>query len=174
MTNEEIFNENVNIAYKIANHYLINYSEEIEDIRQIALMELWRCIETWDHIHALTTYAYLCIPCKIDMYLRQVKKHNKHDISLYTVLANDDKNDVVTIVDILPDKHDYIEDTISKNNIKNILDKIYFTDKEKELIEYKKLGLTQKDIGKNMNLSQPQISRMQGHIKDKLERRMYA
>ena len=39
MTNEEIFNNNVNIAYKIANRYVTNYYEEKEDIRQIALME---------------------------------------------------------------------------------------------------------------------------------------
>ena len=77
MTNEEIFNNNVNIAYKIANRYVTNYYEEIEDIQQIALMELWRCIESWDHVHALTTYAYLCIPNKINMYLRYVKK--KHE-----------------------------------------------------------------------------------------------
>lgn len=82
MTNEEIFNNNVNIAYKIANRYRTNYYEEIEDIRQIALMELWRCIVNWDHVHALTTYAYLCIPNKINMYLRHVKKHEKKTLVL--------------------------------------------------------------------------------------------
>ena len=48
MTNEEIFNDNVNIAYKIANRYRTNYYEEIEDIQQIALIELWRCVVNWE------------------------------------------------------------------------------------------------------------------------------
>lgn len=37
MTKEEMFHNNINIAYKIANTYKINYPSEIEDIRQIAL-----------------------------------------------------------------------------------------------------------------------------------------
>lgn len=32
MTNEEMFNKNINIAYKIANKYLINYGDDIEGI----------------------------------------------------------------------------------------------------------------------------------------------
>lgn len=98
MTNEEIFNDNVNIAYKIANRYVTNYYEEIEDIRQIALMELWRCIKDWDHVHALTTYAYLCIPNKINMYLRHVKKHEKNIIGDYELKDPDDDylNDITT------------------------------------------------------------------------------
>lgn len=37
MTKEEMFNNNVNIAYKIANTYRLNYPSEFEDLRQIAL-----------------------------------------------------------------------------------------------------------------------------------------
>lgn len=38
MTNEELFNNNIKIAYKIANKYKINYVNEYDDIKQIALM----------------------------------------------------------------------------------------------------------------------------------------
>lgn len=37
MTKEEMFNNNINIAYKIANTYRLNYPSEFEDIKQIAL-----------------------------------------------------------------------------------------------------------------------------------------
>ena len=177
MTNEEIFNNNINIAYKIANQYLLNYADEIEDIRQIALMELWRCIESWDHIHALSTYAYICIPRKINMYLRQVKKHKNNDISISTILIENSDTKYggdLTLEDLVPDPINYIDEAISKAHVDTIINKIYFTDKEKEIIKYKKENLIQIDIGKKMNLSQPQISRIQKHIKDKLERELYA
>ena len=34
MTKEELFNENIAIAYKLASSYKINYQEEYEDICQ--------------------------------------------------------------------------------------------------------------------------------------------
>lgn len=177
MTNEEIFNNNINIAYKIANRYLLNYADEIEDIRQIALMELWRCIESWDHIHALTTYAYFCIPRKINMYLRQVKKHKNNDISISTILIENSDTKYggdLTLEDLVPDPINYIDETISKAHVDTVMNKIYFTNKEKEIIKYKKQNLVQTEIGKKMKLSQPQISRIQKRIRDKLERELYA
>lgn len=177
MTNEEIFNNNINIAYKIANRYLLNYADEIEDIRQIALMELWRCIESWDHIHALTTYAYFCIPRKINMYLRQVKKHKNNDISISTILIENSDTKYggdLTLEDLVPNPINYIDEAISKAHVDTVMNKIYFTNKEKEIIKYKKQNLVQTEIGKKMKLSQPQISRIQKRIRDKLERELYA
>lgn len=167
MTNEEIFNDNVNIAYKIANRYMTNYYEEIEDIRQIALMELWRCVESWDHVHALTTYAYLCIPNKINMYLRHVRKHEKN-ISINTVVYSDGDGNDQTILDLIEDPDDCIFKLLNNIDDKEVLDNICFTEKEKQVINLRIEGLSQEQVGKIMNLSQAQISRIQIKIKNKI------
>ena len=167
MTNEEIFNDNVNIAYKIANRYMTNYYEEIEDIRQIALMELWRCIENWDHIHALTTYAYLCIPRKINIYLRHVRKHEKN-ISINTIIHSDGNGNDQTILDLIEDPDDCIFRLLDDINAEGVLDNIYLTEKEKQVINLRMEGFSQVQVGEIMNLSQPQISRIQIKIKKKI------
>lgn len=167
MTNEEIFNDNVNIAYKIANRYMTNYYEEMEDIRQIALMELWRCVESWDHVHALTTYAYLCIPNKINMYLRHVRKHNKN-ISINTVVYSDGDGNDQTILDLIEDPDDCIFRLLDDINADGVLNNICFTEKEKQVINLRIEGLSQEQVGKIMKLSQAQISRIQIKIKNKI------
>lgn len=167
MTNEEIFNNNVNIAYKIANRYMTNYYEEIEDIRQIALMELWRCIENWDHVHALTTYAYLCIPSKINIYLRHVRKHEKN-ISINTVIHKNKDNDCFTIEDYMEDPDDCIFRLLDDINAEGVLDNIILSEKEQKVLELRMNGFSQQQCGKILNYSQAQISRLQKKIKQKI------
>lgn len=171
MTNEEIFQENIDIAYKLANQYLKSYPKEIDDIRQVALMELWRCIQNWDHLHALTTYAYICIPNKINMYLRYVKKHNKRNISLNTPVYRSDNNDIF-LEDIIEDPDNNIEILIDVLNMEGVVDNIDITDIEKQVIDLKKKGLSQYSIGNILHLSQPQISRIQKRIQNKIERKI--
>ncbi len=170
MTNEEIFEKNIMIAYKIANRYRINYFEEIEDIKQIALIELWRCVVNWDHIHTLTTYAYSCIPNKINMYLRKVKKYRDNNLSINTNISifNDgDRNDF-TLEDIIENEIDCIDFLIDDIDAQGVLNKIYLTNEEQYLIELRMRGLSQDKCAKIMNKSQPQISRDQKRIKKKI------
>ena len=167
MTNEEIFNNNVNIAYKIANRYRTNYYEEIEDIQQIALIELWRCVVNWDHVHALTTYAYICIPNKINMYLRHVRKYEK-DISIDTVIHSDGNSNNQTILDLIEDPDDCIFRLLDDINAEGVLNNIYLTEKEKQVIYLRMEGFSQAQVGVIINLSQAQISRIKMGIKKKI------
>lgn len=169
MTNEEIFNNNVNIAYKIANRYMTNYYEEKEDIQQIALMELWRCVKDWDHVHALTTYAYSCIPNKINIYLRHVRKQEKN-ISINTIIHCDIDGNDQTILDLIEDPDDCIFRLLDDIDADGVLNNIYLTEKEKEVINLRIEGFSQAQIGEIMNLSQAQISRIQIKIKNKIKK----
>lgn len=168
MTNEEIFEENIMIAYKIANRYRTNYFEELEDIKQIALMELWRCIMHWDHIHALTTYAYICIPTKINMYLRKIKKYKTNNLSLDTTVYSNKDGMTFSFEDMLDNDIDCIDFLIDNLDAQGVLDKIYLTDDERYLIELRMRGLPQKQCAKILKKSQPQISRDQTRIKKKI------
>ena len=169
MTNEEIFNDNVNIAYKIANRYMTNYYEEIEDIRQIALMELWRCVENWDHAHALTTYAYSCIQNKINMYLRHIRKHEKN-ISINTVVHSDRNGNDQTILDLIKDPDDCIFRLLDDINAERALNNTILNNNEKRVLQLRMIGLSQKECGEIMELSQCQISRIQKKIKNKINK----
>ena len=167
MTNEEIFNNNVNIAYRIANRYINNYHDEIDDIRQIALMELWKCINNWDHVHALSTYAYLCIPNKINMYLRHVRKH-KRNISINTIIHSDGDGNDQTILDIIEDPDDCIFRLLDDINAEGVLENISLNQKEQDVINLRMEGFSQQQVGEIIGLSQAQISRIQIKIKKKI------
>lgn len=164
MTKEEIFNENINIAYKIANKYRVNYMNEYEDIKQIALMGLWIASDIWDENKgAFTTIAYTVISNKINHYLRSVKKYGERNISIYSNV-----NENQTIFDILEDPYDLDEEITSKVHIENALKNLYLTDMEKIVAEKLSEKQSQYEIAKDLGLSQPQISRCKTKIKNKL------
>jgi len=103
MTKDELFEKNISIAYKIANTYLINHSKEYEDIKQIALLGLWKDVLTFKDIDAFSTYAYSVISNEINYYLRKNKKYIRN-ISIYTEIGEN-----ITIADVLKDENNEIE-----------------------------------------------------------------
>ena len=71
---EKIFNQYKDLAYSISNNYTANIGDFKEDIEQIALMELWECIDRYDSSKgAFTTYATWCITLKVKQGL--VERH---------------------------------------------------------------------------------------------------
>lgn len=166
MTNEEMnemFNKNVNIAYKIANRYRTNYPEEYEDIKQVALLGLWKAIQHYNPKWALSTIAYKTIFNNINFYLRSVKKHKEHDFSIQTVVCEDDKSEL-TVEDLIPDDNDYIDTMLCNIDIQTAFDKLNLSEIEKIFLDLKKQGLSQKEIGEKLNRSQAQISRIQTNL----------
>lgn len=171
MTNEEMndmFNKNINIAYKIANRYRINYPEEYEDIKQIALLGLWKAIQNYNPKWALTTIAYKTIFNNINDYLRSVKKHKDHDFSMYTVVCTDDKSEL-TVKDLIPDDTDHIDTMLRDIDIQQAFDRLNLSEIEEEFLDLKKQGLSQREIGENLNRSQAQISRIQTKVRNRFK-----
>lgn len=117
MTNEEMFNNNIKIAYKIASKYKINYLKEYEDIKQIALMALWKAVIKFNYKNAFSTFAYVVISNEINCYLRE-NKNNKFNISINTEIYEN-----LTIFDVIEEKEnsiEKIEETIEKEKIEKI------------------------------------------------------
>lgn len=171
MTNEEMndmFNKNINIAYKIANRYRINYPEEYEDIKQIALLGLWKAIQNYNPKWALTTIAYKTIFNNINYYLRSVKKHKEHDFSIYTVVCVDDHSEK-TVEDLMPDDTDHINTMLNNIDIQQAFDKLNLSEIEEKFLYLKKQGLSQREIGEALNRSQAQISRIQTKVKNRFK-----
>lgn len=167
MTNEEMnemFNKNVNIAYKIANRYRTNYPEEYEDIKQVALMGLWKAIQHYNPKWALTTIAYKTIFNNINYYLRSVKKHKIHDFSIQTIVCEDD-NSQLTVEDLIPDENNQIDAMLCDIDIQTAFDNLDLSDIEQQFLDLKRQGLSQREIGEQLNRSQPQISRIQTKLR---------
>lgn len=173
MTNEEmnqLFNENTKIAYKIANQYRTNYPEEYEDIKQIALLGLWKAIQNYNPKWALSTIAYKIIFNNINYYLRSVKKHRDYDFSINTVLCSDE-NSVLTVEDLISDDKDQIDDTLQRMCIQQSFDKMNLSEIEEKFINLKRQGLSQNEIGEKLNRSQAQISRIQTKLRIRFKNR---
>ena len=157
MTNEEMFNKNINIAYKIANRYLVNYANEYEDIKQVALMGSWKAVLTFNNTHAFSTYAYTVISNEINMYLRTIKKNNN------TISLKQEVKENITLEDILADKNNYIEKLENSLDIENYIVQIKnskLKEKEKIVFELSLRGYKQDKIAKIIGCSQPQVSRL--------------
>lgn len=172
MTNEEIFNKNTNIAYKIANRYKLYYPDEYEDIKQVALMGLWKAILDYNHVNALTTYAYIVIPHEINMYLRHVKRHIEHDISINTPIHESSSNCLMTIEDVLEDNTNYIDILLNEINFDNIVNKMEVTEFERKILNLRISGITQREVAKIYKLSQAQICRIEKRIGKKNHKRI--
>lgn len=166
MSNEELFNKNINIAYKIANRYKINYPNEFEDIKQIALMALWKCILNYNDKYKLSTYAYTVIPSQINMYLRHVRKYEK-DISINTVVCDDDTKSL-TLEDILDDKNDYMNDVINKIIFENMFIDVKMNNIERKIIILRLNCYTQSKMTNILNITQGQISKIEKRLRKKI------
>lgn len=165
MTNEEMFEKNIRIAYKIANRYKINYLSEYEDIKQMALLGLWKAVLTFKNTHAFSTYAYVVIANEINHYLRKCKRVKDLNVSINTIVFDD-----LTLEDILKGE-DNIEELLENIVFLELgqkLNTIQFTDTERKVIELSRKGRTQSQIAKELKTSQPRISRMKKNIKNKI------
>lgn len=165
MTNEEMFNKNINIAYKIANRYLINYANEYEDIKQVALMGLWKSVLTFKNTYAFSTYAYTVISNEINWYLRTIKKNNN------TISLKQEIKENITLEDILSDKNNYIEELENSLDIENYIIQIKNSKlkrKEKMVFELSLRGYKQDRIAKIIGCSQPQVSRLIKKIRKRI------
>lgn len=158
MTKEKMFEENQNLAYKIAEKYYAYNKNDFEDIKQVALLGLWKAILTFDDTRTLSTYAYPCISNEINYYLRQKKKNNRN-ISIETEIGNN-----ITIADTLQDKTDYFGFAELKTSISENVKKL--NKREKTIFAKVLKGKTQKEIATEMGISQPYVSRTYKTIKE--------
>ncbi len=170
MTNEEMFEQNMRLAYKLANKYLVNYAYEIEDIRQMALIGLWKAVLVYDSQKGkFSTFAVSVILNEINHYLKKIKKEYQ-ELSLSTIVF-----DNVTLEDTIQDSRNDIED-LEDNIERQKINKI----KNEELKKMKEIhqeiyfclekGMNQTETAKMFNLSQAEISRIQKRLIERVKK----
>lgn len=157
-TNEEnLVVDNINMAYDIAWKFYKKFSScaDYDDFKSEALVGLTKAAKTFNPNLklAFSTYAYRVMQNEILIYLRQLKKNQSTSIFTETY-------ENVELIDRLSTDLN-IEESLSENLC---LKDLYYhintlPERLKVVIKYKLKGMTMIEIGRKLNLSQPQISR---------------
>ncbi len=162
MTKEELFEKNTLMAYKIANRYRTNYIKEYEDIKQEALLGLWKACQTFDERGSFSTYAYPCISNTINMYIRSIKKHQDNDISLFTPTT-----DTLYLEDLLGGEDENIEqleDAMVLESLREDINNCILDNRERKVYNLFLDGLKQQEIADIIDASQPVVSRIERRV----------
>ena len=164
----KLIEHNLRLVAHIVKKY-DNKSYDVDDLISIGTIGLIKGIDSYSTSKniKLTTYVARCIENEILMFYRSDKKNNKV-LSLNEIIGYDKEGNEITLMDILKtESPDYVDDIITKDNIKLL--KKYFkilNSKEKEIIE-KRYGLnnkepvTQKEIAKILGISRSYVSRIE-------------
>ena len=142
---------------------------DTDDLIGIGTIGLIKGINTYkkDKNIKLATYASKCITNEILMHFRSIKKY-QNIISLDDTIGYDKDGREISLIDILPDHDNTLEDKV------NLKENIYLINKymnklnkrEKEII-IKRYGLnnkkemTQKEIAKELKISRSYVSRIE-------------
>lgn len=161
MTNEEIEKlilENQKLAYSLVNQYFSKIKSFIdyEDLKSTAILGLVKAANTYDkNKHKFSTYAYTVINNEILMLIRAESKLNRF-VSLDNFV-----DDNITFLDLFDIGEDIENDYIQKQDVNKL--NIYINqlpNKLKQIIKLRLDGLTQEQIGKELDISQSMVSRL--------------
>ena len=172
MTKEEMFNDNIKLAYKIANKYKVNNINEQEDIEQVALIGLWKAVLNYNmnKRNSFSVFAYKCIENEVLIFLRKNNLY-KSEISIYTPITC--KNQNLLVIDTLLDPRDFISEADSNINFKIILttinSKLKLTKREKEVLILTTFSKRVKDISKILLLTKSRVYKIKKNINKKAE-----
>lgn len=159
---EQLFEQNQNLVYSILWKKFPAFVTD-EDIRQEAMLGLWKSCITWDSTKSkFSTYATTCIINQVYMYFRK-QPSTINQVSLSNPVSD---TEGLTLEDM-------IEDPIPSIREEQIAIKDLFkglSAEERKFIAAKLEGKTQKEIGKLMGISQPTCSRLLARIKVRYER----
>lgn len=152
MSNEDIFNENTGIAYKIFSKYQ-NKGIDDDDLKQICLMGLWNSILTFNKDKGkFSTYAYNVIKNSVIDELRKTNKLNKN-VSL---------EELTIETGILEENFSNIELQLYLNYLKSNLN----TESDIKIFELYLKGYSSKIISDEVNLSVRTVNRKTKKIKE--------
>lgn len=157
MTNDELIENNMKLAYMLANRYYKKFGGtiELDDLCSISLLALTKAARSYDETKgvAFSTFAYVCIKNEIIFYYRSNKKHKS--VSLSTETAEDS-----ILEDII------VNGNSSDEAIQQLeIDLLYkyinrLPEREKQVILLQLQGMTTKQIGAIFNCSQSRVSQL--------------
>lgn len=138
-----LFEENIRMAYHVASRFTPNTIVDMDDIKQLALIGLYKASQNYkDNLgYAFSTYAYKIMRNEI---LKELTKHN--------VCDSIDEMEYDVADESCNPEEEYIG---SLQRFSSVL-----TDQEYKVMLLTVQGYSQKEISSRLNLSQSQISRI--------------
>lgn len=152
-----------------------------DDLLSAAILGYAKAIESFDKNREVkfSTYAINCIRNEILFHLRKEKKHEVNTISMNTTLSVDKDGNDLTLEETILNK-EKSEDTTEKSviineEVKSLHKALDMLDKREKYIIIRRYGLdnkeraTQKELAKEINMSQANISKIEKVILIKLK-----
>ena len=170
--NKEARNKLIEHNLRLVAHIVKKYETKnisSDDLISIGTIGLIKGIDSYNNERGvkLTTYAAKCAENEILMYFRSNKKYN-NIVSLNDVIAHDKDGGDITLIDVLEEKTEPLEDTIEqKDNIKFLIKYLsILNDREFEIIKkryalYGEKVQTQKEIADTLKISRSYVSRIE-------------
>lgn len=154
-SDEDIFNENINLAYKIFQRYSGKINMDPEDFLQECFIFLWKAIENYSPDKgALSTLVFSLARNWVCDYF----KNSKTDAINKKVIIEDDSVQDKEAINYIGYEVDYFEN-ILEDEIKNKIISTLGVDYENTLL-YNKLrleGFSKKEIKQKLNLSEKEL-----------------
>ena len=171
-----LIERNLRLVAHIAKKYQ-NVDEDMEDLISIGTIGLIKAVESFDSSKnsKLATYAARCIDNELLMMLRSKKKTSR-EVSLYDPIGTDREGNEISLLDVTPQEQPDIVDQMelerSLGKLSGLIDTL-LTEREKEIIclRYGLYGgeeVTQREIGKKLDVSRSYVSRIEKRALNKL------
>ena len=171
-----LIERNLRLVAHIAKKYQ-NEDEDMEDLISIGTIGLIKAVESFDSSKnsKLATYAARCIDNELLMMLRSKKKTSR-EVSLYDPIGTDREGNEISLLDVTPQEQPDIVDQMelerSLGKLSGLIDTL-LTEREKEIIclRYGLYGgeeVTQREIGKKLDISRSYVSRIEKRALNKL------
>ena len=171
-----LIERNQRLVAHIAKKYQ-NVDEDMEDLISIGTIGLIKAVESFDSSKnsKLATYAARCIDNELLMMLRSKKKTSR-EVSLYDPIGTDREGNEISLLDVTPQEQPDIVDQMelerSLGKLSGLIDTL-LTEREKEIIclRYGLYGgeeVTQREIGKKLDISRSYVSRIEKRALNKL------
>ena len=171
-----LIERNLRLVAHIAKKYQ-NVDEDMEDLISIGTIGFIKAVESFDSSKnsKLATYAARCIDNELLMMLRSKKKTSR-EVSLYDPIGTDREGNEISLLDVTPQEQPDIVDQMelerSLGKLSGLIDTL-LTEREKEIIclRYGLYGgeeVTQREIGKKLDISRSYVSRIEKRALNKL------
>ena len=171
-----LIERNLRLVAHIAKKYQ-NVDEDMEDLISIGTIGLIKAVESFDSSKnsKLATYAARCIDNELLMMLRSKKKTSR-EVSRYDPIGTDREGNEISLLDVTPQEQPDIVDQMelerSLGKLSGLIDTL-LTEREKEIIclRYGLYGgeeVTQREIGKKLDISRSYVSRIEKRALNKL------
>jgi len=159
------------------------HHQDAEDLISIGTIGLIKGISSFDSAKGvrLATYASRCIENEIRMHLRATRKH-QGDVSIQDPIGTDREGNKITYEEKLADDSEELSEIVAlRIQVKFLYDKLaeVLDEREREIIEMRyglRCGeeITQREIGKLLNISRSYVSRLEKKALEKLNREFHA